>query len=177
MQRRWVHCLLVCVALAAALLVPSRARATFLPACELHVGVTLAAEAVAMGSGAEAVEANSGACRSALDERPLAGEARFAPMCDARGASTEAPPRIHGIGDEHIEGLPSCAHELSSPTALTPSPREIPSLHAGAALADHAVLPASMRVPPAFSEAATGFLPPRDEARTGERQRIDHPPR
>lgn len=180
MQRRWVYSLLVYVALAAALLVPARARAAILPACELHIGVTEvagAADAAAAVAGADAADAIPSACRSALDERALDGEARFSPMCDARGASTEAPPRVHGIGDERIEAVPSCEHELSSPTALTSSPREMPSLHDGAALLDHAILPASLLVPPAFSEVVPDFLSPRDEARPGERQGIYHPPR
>jgi len=182
MPRRFAPNLLACVALMAAFVVtfcaPRRAFATILPACESHVLATeVAPPALPEADGAETAEPKPSACRSALDERAPEGDTRFSPMCDARGASTEAPPRIHAIGDERLEAVPSCEHGLSSPTAIGPSPRELPAQSDGVALADHAVLPPLFVLPAPLGAAAPDFLPLPDEARPGERQRIDHPPR
>jgi hypothetical protein len=172
MQRRVVQSLLVCIALAVALLVPLRARAAILPACENRELFTLS-PSLPLGDTPPEPAANA-ACATPHSEPE--GQANVAPMCDLRGASMVAPPRVHPVNDDRIEATRSCEVSSASPM-IGPSPRDASAIHAGAALAAYAMLGSSPLVPRAFSEPAPAFLPTRGEARAGVERDVYHPPR
>src|SRR5262245_4710199 len=116
MHRRLAHALFACIALAVALLVPLRAWAAILPACEnreLLTPVPAPAPSI-MFADAPPAEPSPGADPSCVvpttlagaRERPPtsladawerppttedAGDPRVAPICDPRGASAVAP--------------------------------------------------------------------------------------
>jgi hypothetical protein len=176
MQRRLVKSLLVCFALAVALCVPLRAWAAIVPACENRELLTLVPPPspsllLADPPGEPAPEP---ACVS-LNREPE-GDSKVAPICDPRGASMIAPPRVHPVSDDRIEAVPSCELELLIPR-IGPSSRDSTSIHAGAALAEHATIADMALVPPAYSELAPPYPPVEGEARAGIARDVYHPPR
>ncbi len=171
-MHRLLHILVVCTALAVALLAPLRASAAILPACEDREVATLVPPPP---SEDEEAPREAAACATASDE--LEANARFSPMCDVRGASMIAPPHIHPIGDDRIEAVPSCETDLLSPTSVGPNPHDPLTAHPGAALAEHATLSALSLVPPALSEEAPAYPPVLGEALRGVERSVYHPPR
>jgi hypothetical protein len=170
MQRRVVQSLLVCIALALALLVPVRARAAILPACDNRELISLAP--VFADAPAEPVTAE---CDAPLMEPE---DSKVAAMCDLRGASMIAPPRVHPINDDRIEAGPSCERSSSSSSPMIgPSPRDSSAIHVSLALIEHATLDSSALFPRALSEPAPAYLPVRGEARAGIEPGVYHPPR
>jgi len=172
------------LAFAGALLVPAFARAALLPACEHDPATRMAVEwlSVAATDGpADAQDAcNLSSAASAVPAVRAAddlGDLRVAPMCDVRGASAIAPPRIHTIGDDRIEAVTGPGAELYSSVTIGPGPRDCPAAGAALALADHAVLDPAVLVPPPSSELAAPFLPVTGNPRAVIARGIDHPPR
>jgi hypothetical protein len=176
MQRRVVQSLLVCIALAVAFFVPLRARAAILPACDNRELISLAPppSPLLLLADAPAEPAASAACSAPLLEPE--GDTKLAPMCDPRGASMVAPPRVHPVNDDRIEAAPSCELSISSPV-IGPSPRSPSPSHVSLALPEHAMLDGSALVARAPSEPAPAYLPVRGEARAGIERGVYHPPR
>jgi hypothetical protein len=178
MQRRLVQSLLVCIALAVAFVVPLRARAAILPACENRELITLAPALPLADPLAEPVV--NAACATLGSElegaRGAAGDSNVAPICDPRGASMVAPPRIHPVNDDRIEAPPDCEVQSTSPMLL-PSSRDSSAIHFGAVLAAHAILGGDTVVPRVLSELAPAYLPTRGEDRAGIQRDVYHPPR
>lgn len=178
MQRRLVQALLVCIALAVTFVVPLRARAAILPACENRELITLAPALPIADTLAEPVV--NAACATPQREpegaRGPAGDSNVAPICDPRGASMIAPPRIHPVNDDRIEAPPTCEVPSTSPMLL-PSPRDASAIHVGAALAAHAILGSDTVVPQVLSELSPAYLLPRGEDRAGTERDVYHPPR
>jgi hypothetical protein len=171
---RVVHALVVCLAFAATLLVPLVARAAFLPACESHEWSgerTAFLPIVALGApeGADA-------CSTVRDADDEAIDVRVAAMCDARGASIVAPPRILPVADARIDAVPGCGFDLSAPHC-GPSPDHTPAAVAAHALAQHATLDVLAQVPPAPSALLPAYPPVAGGARPGHARGVDHPPR
>jgi hypothetical protein len=181
----------VCIAFAVALVVPlllaTTARAALLPACEARESITqMPAEWMPPAAREDAAPAED-ACtpheggdvhgRSGKAEEDW-GDVRVAAMCDARGASVIAPPRILPIADARIEAVPGCtADSATSPATLRSGSRSSPVGAAAPALAEHAVLDVTDLVPPASSELGPPFPPARGGPRSGVARGIDHPPR
>jgi hypothetical protein len=172
MQRRVVKSLLVCLALAVALLAPLRVWAAILPACDNRELISAAPLPFADAPVEPFV--TSAACSAPLLEPE--GDSRVAPMCDPRGASMVAPPRVHPVNDDWIEAAPGCELSSSSPM-IGPNPRHSSAIHVSLALAEHAVLDQSALVPRAQSELVPAYLPTRGEARAGIERSVYHPPR
>jgi len=166
---------------AGALLVPARAWAALLPACEAHDPTTrIPADWMPDHQAAVPPVAGGGEACAALP--PKASDAaddvdvRIAAMCDARGASIVAPQRILPVGDARIEATPGGGTELGPPV-IGPHRDHAPVASAAPALAQHAVLDAAVLVPPASSELAPPFPPVTGETRSGFAPGVDHPPR
>jgi hypothetical protein len=176
MLRRLVTPLLVCLVLAVALLVPLRAHAAILPACEnrelLSLAPPPAPSILLVDQPGE--PAPVAACEAPSGEPE--GDSKVAPMCDPRGASIIAPPRIHPVNDDRIEASPSCELELTI-ARIGPGPRDSSSILFGAALAAYATLGDSALVPPACSELAPDYPPAEGKARSGVARDVYHPPR
>ncbi len=162
----------------AAWLAPAIARATLLPACEGHDQMTRmpaewAAPTPTLLQPKDACDAGAPEAKPAQEDL---GDTRVAAMCDERGASVIAPPRILPMTDARIEAAPGCGFDPSNPVA-SPGPQHGPVASASPALAEHAVLDGMPLVPPASSEPAPPFPPIAGGARTGFHRGIDHPPR
>jgi hypothetical protein len=169
---RVVHALVVCLAFAATLLVPFAARAAFLPACESHEWSGVPSLAV-LGAPEAAPDACS-AVRHADDDNTI--DVRVAAMCDARGASMIAPPRVLPIADARIDAAPGCGFDLGGPH-VGPAPDHAPVAAAAHALAEHATLDVVAKVPPAPSALLPAYPPVGGYARPGHARGVDHPPR
>ena len=175
MPRCLIHALLVCVALAVALLAPLRAWAAILPACENRELVTPAPAPVPSILFADPPPPLADpSCVAPKDEPGT--DSKAAPICDPRGASALAPPRVLVVNDASIRAVPSCGLELSSPM-IGPAPRDTSTIHAAFALVEHATMAAATRVPPPPSELGPAYPPVRGEARAGTRPGVYHPPR
>ena len=176
------------LAFALALLVPSLARATLVPACESHQLTRMPVEWLLDRDGDhDRREPAPDACSSVerverVTERGDRAEdeltdSRVAAMCDGRGASMVAPPLVRAIVDARIDA-PACSLDLADAAPVARPGREHTPLGAPAfALAQHAVLDAETVVAPPCSELAPPYPAIPGEARAGVRLRIDHPPR
>jgi hypothetical protein len=174
----------VCLAFAATLLVPFAARAAFVPACENHEWSV--DRAVSLSDGAPAPSGvflpslaaleSEGACSAARDADDELGDPRVAALCDARGASMPAPPRVLPIADARIDAEPGCGFDLSTPH-VGPAPHHAPALAAAHALAQHAILDVLAQIPPAPSALLPDYPAVEGAALPGHERGIDHPPR
>lgn len=179
--------LVMLLAFGYALLVPAIVRAALLPACEHDPSTRVPVDwdAGSPELGALDVRGAPDSCdlplgwsvKLAREPRPDdLGDMRVPAMCDARGASAIAPPRIHTIGDARIEAVGGTGTELGAPV-IGPGPKHSPFVGAAPALADHAVLDGTVQVPPPSSEPAAPFPPVTGGPRCGVARGIDHPPR
>jgi hypothetical protein len=154
--------LLGLIAFAAAMLLPLHAQAAILQACEIEPASTMA----------PAAPEPLCALVRLVDE--ATGETSAAPICDPRGASAVAPPRILPIPDARIEIRKTCSSPASSP-ALSPDRRSESVGHAVAL--ERAVVPEDcLLAAPAF-EVELEFLPVRGAFRAGVTRGVYHPPR
>ncbi len=185
-MERLLQRLVSCLAFAAALLAPSWARATLLPACDAHDQLLTRGPVIEWAmptvlDGSDVCDAGS----PNPSDAPTAGQAaaedvgdsRVPAMCDERGASMIAPPRILPMTDARIMATPGCANDGGSPLASAPGSHRAPVPSASAALAEHAVLDARPTVPPPGSELAPSFPPVLGGARSGHPRGIEYPPR
>ncbi len=147
---------------------PSRSFAAIVPACENDFVSRITATApLADGQDTSCDDAARG---DDIDN------SRVAPICDLRGASAVAPPRLHGISDVRFDRGRSCEGTDTFKTAVE-SGRGDPPLSPPEATIEHAVLP-SLEVVGPVPEARLIELPVRtDGPRTGVRIDVFHPPR
>jgi hypothetical protein len=151
---------------------PQRALAAILPACEEGPAATM------LPAPAPQPVPQSD-CEQADDDGDDDTALGFgAPICDARGVSALAPPRIFPVEDSRLEAVPgTCAHGSGdSATSLGPQQQERPA--SASFVLPHAALPEL----PALAAARVWVeAPPLPEAeghaRDGSRARIYHPPR
>lgn len=169
MPHRHLQQLSALIALAMALLVPSRAWAMLLPACENREVATV------MPLGDEAAREATSACDEAGAEDEV-GDSKVPALCDPRGASVIAPPRIHAIIDARIENGARCGVTITTPT-IGPGPDDGSSAGALVALPSHAVIPGSELVPAPSYVLAPDFPPAEGGARSGIQRDVYHPPR
>lgn len=168
MTPRRLQQLCALIALAVALIAPSRAWAAFLPACENRELAT-----VLPREQPEPIE--SDAC-SAVDAGDDVTDSKVAALCDPRGASVIAPLRIHAISDARIESSAHCGVTISTPM-IGPAPDDGSSIGALVAMPSHALLPGAELVPAASYELAPDFPPLEGGARSGVERDVYHPPR
>jgi hypothetical protein len=185
--------LLVLLAFAGVILVPARARAAICTLCEAHDLLTFVASAASATSAPPAETCMPDAGAPVPADAGLAvpcedpGDLRVPALCDNRGASMIAPPRVLPVADARIEAVHGCASELAalindgcgqrSHAAIGPGPRHSPVAGASPVLPEHAVLDAAGMVPPASSELGPDFPPVTGGPLHGVARGIDHPPR
>lgn len=159
----------ICASVAALLTItlwPSKSRAAIIPACENDVASQVLPPA------------HTHLDESCADADPSddIDNSRAAPMCDVRGASVVAPPRLRGVSDLRFERGRPCDSGESLRAAVEPHRGDPPVSPSEAAL-DRAVLP-SLDLPAATREARLIILPaPAGGPRAGVRRTIYHPPR
>jgi hypothetical protein len=146
-------------AFALAVLLPLRASAAIVPACEPDVVTWMPV----------AFETSCGS-----DENPIA-DGIAAPICDPDGASAVAPPRLLPIPDARIEAVPAC-DEASIGPMVGPRGNDHPAI-TSPAIIDHATLTGGLVVPPAPLLACVGAPEPAGGPRAGVAEDVYHPPR
>lgn len=173
MQRPALQRIVVWLAFAAALLVPLSARAAFIPACEnREVASVMLPPPVEDDADALAAAACTAAVKHADDS---VDDSKVAALCDPRGASMIAPPRIFPMTDARIDAPRKCGAELSSPMA-GPAPDDSPASGGGQVLAEHAVIAMPEILPPAPSDDAPPFAAVPGAPRAGVKRGVDRPP-
>lgn len=147
------------------LLLPLRAHATIVPLCE-DDRITL-------------VPAPSEpSCTVVTRVDDVTGETSAAPICDPRGATAIAPPRILPMTDARIDAVPGCdGGELSSPRVGPRSHDPLAAGELGCATQPALLLP-DLVVPPAYVNLAPASCTPvAGGPRLGVARGIYHPPR
>lgn len=159
----------VCAALTGLLVVvlwPSQSFAAIVPACENDFVSSVKAPAA---------DSADESCDAAARGDDI-DNSRAAPICDFRGASAIAPPRLRGVSEARFERSRSCDGPDSVRAAAGPRTSDSP-VQAPDTVFEHAVLPVPELVIPA---AQTQLIEPpfrTDGPRTGARPEIFHPPR
>jgi hypothetical protein len=143
------------------LLSPLRAMALLLPICETEAPVTRMPD-----PSCELV--------TAVDDET--GKTSVAPICDPRGLSAIAPPRILPVADARIEASRPCGHDDGTPL-LGPRPDD-----SGSPVAAHVTLAATIPLePPGSAPRAEAALidwrEPAGGPRAGVSRDVYHPPR
>ncbi len=182
-MRQVLQRLVVLLAFAGAFIVPSVARAALLPDCDAREQLTrMPAEWLERAPGSTQPQAPTFACNlgeahhAALADD--ADEVKVAGMCDDRGASVVAPPRVHPLGNARIEASRSCGSDgPAAAGAIAHRSHEVPGAGGAPVLAEHAVLDAACLVPCASSELGPAFLPVAGGPRLGAPRNVDRPPR
>ncbi len=161
----------LCVALTAffaIVLWPSRSFAAIVPACENDFVSRIAAAPAP-------ADAQDTSCDGAARGDDI-DNSRVAPICDLRGASAIAPPRLHGVSDVRFDRGRGCEGTDTFKTAVD-SGRGDPPVSPPEATIEHVVLPSLEPVGGAVEERLID-LPVRTEGpRSGVRISIYHPPR
>lgn len=156
------------LALFAVVLWPSKSFAAIVPACENDFESRMAA-ATAQAEGQDT------SCAPVAFGDDI-DNSRVAPICDLRGASAIAPPRLHGVSDQRFDRGHACEGTDTFKTAVD-SGRGDPPVSPPEATIEHVVLPSLEAVGPAV-EVRLLDLPIRtDGPRMGVRLSIYHPPR
>jgi hypothetical protein len=154
------------IVFALAMLVPFRAGAAIVPACE--VDVETRSPAMPLESACDNALTMDGGSDHAVDSVA-------APMCGEQGISTIAPPRLLPVADARIDARTSCSTADHGPS-VGPRSGDPPAL-SGSATLERATLDARLFVrPPPFTEMA-GFPEPSGGPRAGFDIAIYHPPR
>jgi hypothetical protein len=150
------------VVFALALLIPFRASAAIVPACE--VDVETRAPATPLESSCNTAEGSDHVVDSVA-----------APMCGDQGVSAIAPPRLLPIADARIEARTSCSGVETGPSC-GPNTGDPPAISSSATF-ERAMLDTALVVPPSpFLELADS-VDPSGGPRAGFGATIYHPPR
>lgn len=149
------------VVFALAMLVPFRASAAIVPACEVD-----------MESRVPATRLES-SCDGEGGDHSVDSVA--APMCGEQGVSVLAPPRLLPIADARIEARSACGSVELGPS-IGPQTGDPPAL-SGSATLERAMLDTAFVVPPAPLLELAGLPEPTGGPRPGFADTIYHPPR
>lgn len=168
MARRLRQRLVLWIAFVAAILSARVAAAAIVPACEDHQLSRMPIEWIALAASEVSSLAPAGD-----SEAP---DVRVAAMCDVRGASMVAPPRVLPIVDARIEAVPRSALDVFGPS-IGPSAHELPVSGTAFALAEQAWLGGEMVVPPARCELLPPYPVASGEVPAGVTRGIERPPR
>lgn len=166
-SRALVRAVAVCsaaVALFAVVLWPSRSFAAIVPACEADFASRVVAPAL---------EDTGTSCDPGADD---IDNSRVAPMCDARGASAIAPPRIRNVSDVRFERHRPCEGTETLRAAISPAPNDAP-VQPPDAIVDRAVMPALELIATTAEERLIDPLARTDGPRAGVRSDVYKPPR
>ena len=157
------------VALFTVVLWPSRSFAAIVPACEADFVSQMAALQ-------EEAETPEGSCDAGAAGADDIDNSRVAPMCDARGASAIAPPRIRNVNDVRFERQRPCEGGETVRAAVSPN-RGDPPVHTPDAVVERAVMPSLELFVPAGEAQEIDPLARTDGPRAGVRSDVYHPPR
>lgn len=149
---------------------PSRSFAAIVPACEND----FVSRVVAPDSKVDAQQQDT-SCDGDVRGDDI-DNSRVAPICDLRGASAIAPPRLHGVSDVRLDRGRPCEGTDTFKTAVEPH-RGDPPVAPPQAIVEHAVLPSLEPVGPVAEPRLIEFPARTDGPRTGVRSAIYHPPR
>lgn len=156
------------LALFTVVLWPSRSFAAIVPACENDF-VSRVVGPVQPPQEQDA-SCDDGARGDDIDN------SRVAPICDNRGASSIAPPRLHGVSDARFDRSRPCEGQDTLKTAVD-SGRGDPPMSPPEAVVEHVVLP-TPEIVGQPGEVRVLQLPFRtDGPRVGVTTAIYHPPR
>lgn len=165
MSRHAVQRLLTLLTFALALVLPLRARAAIVPVCE-DEPMTLA----------PAPAPNEPSCTIVTSVDDVTGETSAAPICDARGVSSVAPPRILPITDARIDAAPGCDGQEARPS-VGPSSRDSAPAGELASSPQRALLMPELVVPGPPELVILAFAAPPGGPRAGVERGVYHPPR
>ncbi|MDC0746872.1 hypothetical protein [Polyangium mundeleinium] len=166
-----LRALAVAAVFAVAWLVPLRAHAAIVPACEEDASSSLGyAPRVAQPESEDEVDCTAPTAPN--DEV----DPQIAAMCDERGATAVAPGRIHPETDARIDAGVSCDGTAFGP-ALGPSHGEQSPLASFFATVPDAMLSASFDLRPAYAVELPAYPPVEGAPLRGVRREIDRPPR
>ncbi len=168
--------LLMLLAFAGAMFAPRAAFAAFFPVCEAHDAMSIVGvgRAIASGDDRDDRDACSDAAKPPTSANDDLGDTSVAAMCDVRGASVVAPPRIVPIHDARIEAARSC-FTLKSAPSFNPSPDDAPASPNAVAI-EPVALVSSIRVP-AADFIVLAFAVHHDGPREGFTPTLERPPR
>ncbi len=169
MTYRHLQRLSALIALAMALLVPARAWAALLPACENR-------EVATQQPRVDDAERDVASLCNEGNAEDEVGDSKVPALCDPRGASIIAPPRIHPIIDARIESGVRCGVTITTPM-LSTGTDDGTSAIAQVAMPGHAVVADEEMVPAPSYELAPDFTPPDGRALAGVARSVYHPPR
>ena len=155
--------LLTFLAFALALVVPLRAQAAIVQVCEDDVVSVVPPPA-------------EPSCAVVTSVDGVTGETSAAPICDPRGMSAIAPPRILPVADARIDAAPGCDSSEISPLAAPGSQDHTP-VGPQASPALHAVLIPTLSPAPAQPSLLLPTTPVEGGPRAGIERSIYHPPR
>lgn len=166
MSRPAVQRFLTWLTFALAMVLPLRAGAAILPLCE--------DDAMSTSPLAQAEPEPSCTVVTSVDE--ATGETSAAPICDPRGASAVAPPRLLAVSDARIDAAPGCDEGVSGPVVGQGSRDAIPGGELGG-YALYAVLAPAPELAALWEAVLLAPTPPVLGPRAGISRRVDHPPR
>jgi hypothetical protein len=165
MSRRAAAQLAFLLTLACVLLLPVRAQAALLPTCD------------ASELASTIVPPDEPTCTVVMRVVDQAtGATTAAPICDPRGASAIAPPRILPVDDARIKATPAPCGEAGLAPLSGPDARSAPHA-APAALADYALETSPPLVPPAPLTGTLERIAGNVRPLHGFVRDIEHPPR
>jgi hypothetical protein len=159
----------ICATVGALLMIalwPSKSHAAIIPACENDV-----ASQILPPAHAHLDESCEG---SSLDDD--IDNSRAAPMCDSRGASFVAPPRLRGVSDLRFERGGPCDSGETLRAAVSPH-RGDPPVSPSEVTLERAMLPPVPLLSAARLVALIDLPAPAGGPRAGVRRTIYHPPR
>ncbi|MDC3958664.1 hypothetical protein [Polyangium jinanense] len=155
-------------------LVPLRAYAAIVPACEDDASSSLGpAPRAAQPESEDAVDCTAPPTSIGPSDEV---DPQIAAMCDERGATAVAPGRIHPMTDARIDAGVSCDGTDFGP-ALGPSHGEQNPIASFVATVPDAMLSASFDLRPAFAVELPAYPPVEGAPLRGVRREIDRPPR
>lgn len=160
----------ICSAVAALLTIalwPTASYAAIIPACEADFASSvLPAPPVPLEQS----------CDGSADSGDEIDNTRAAPMCDARGASAIAPPRVRGVSEQRFERGTPCEGGETLRAAVSPY-RGDPPARPFEVAAEPAILPSIVMLAPPRDATLIDPLAPAGGPRAGVRHGIYHPPR
>lgn len=142
---------------------PSRSFAAIVPACENDFVSRVVVPP----------PASDDSCDPSADD---IDNSRVAPICDARGASAVAPPRLRSVSDQRFDRNHGCDGAEAARAAVSPGRGDAPIQPPETTL-DRAVLPTVELVGPAPQTSLLDPLAPTGGPRMGVRNVVYHPPR
>jgi hypothetical protein len=163
MSRLFARFLLLGLALIGAWLLPGIAQAALVPICDAPESQSF-------------VPPQEPACTVITRVDDETGETSVAPLCDPRGASAIAPPRLLAVSDARLDQSPSCGNDATE-LGLSPSSGDHAPKLPSSWLVDLALLPEPLSLGAACCHELAFAAAAARGPRSGERLDVYKPPR